>query len=189
MATSTPIRKKRNFKGLGLSAQALAPPPPEPEPLPILGPSLSNIAVGGKMAPVGNISGPSTASTADSGASGGSNTSDAMAPSIVAPPAAPVVGSGVGVSGGGGGGKKKRPGPLSLGPKTIGGSGAADPQEQLKAANGGIGNGNVNQGKNLLDESGMLTIPAGSGSAPVTATLGGGSPFRLVYRSPEKRGV
>jgi hypothetical protein len=52
-----------------------------------------------------------------------------------------------------------------LGAKSVGGSVAVEPKPNANA-------------KTILDESGMLTIPAASGSAPATATVGSASPFR-----------
>lgn len=159
------VRKKRNFKGLGLSAQALAPPPAEPEPLPILGHTL----VPQRPAPVPGST-TTTASTTSTGSSSGtpaqpvSNASSV--PTVVTPAAGPTTG----------GGKKKRPAQLALGAKSIGGSAAQEAQEKLSAADA---NGAAN-GKSILDESGMLTLPNGSGSAPGTATMGSASPFRSV---------
>jgi hypothetical protein len=169
MASTAPlVRKKRNFKGLGLTASALAPPPQEPEPLPILGPSL----VPQRPAPI-----PHSLSTVSITATVGSGNSSTPSLSGVSTPSIPaVVTPANGSSGGGGGGKKKRPGPLSLGPKSIGGSAAQESQDKLASAVDGA-NGSAN-GKSILDESGMLTIPSGSGSAPVTATMSGASPFR-----------
>lgn len=144
MSAAAGVRKKRNFKGLGLAAASLAPPPAEPEPHPIIGSTLQAT----RVAP---IPGSNTAE-----ANGGANADGAASN---APAAAPPTG-----------GKKKRPGPLALGAKSVGGSAAAESQSKAN-------------GKTILDESGMLTIPAASGSAPATATMGSASPFRWVFVS------
>lgn len=154
---ATPIiRKKRNIKGLGLSDKALAPPPPaEAEPLPIIGSTLAP----SRLAPI-----PGTGGGGDTPGSG-----------MIAPAPTPAAA----VTPGPAGGKKKRPGALNLGAKSIGGSGAQ--QREDTATQHGNGLAPVAQ-KTVLDESGMLTIPAPS-SAPVTATLGSASPFRSNYQS------
>jgi hypothetical protein len=156
MATSI-VRKKRNFKGLGLNPTA-PPPAPEPEPLPIIGPSFMPT----RPAPIPGVR--ATEGNGDASAVVG----------IIAPAPTPATGVTPG-SAPGPGGKKKRPGPLSLGNKSVGGSGA---QQREGAA---VTNGNgapAPIAKTVLDENGMLTIPAPS-STPVTATLGA-SPFRWV---------
>ena len=168
MASTAPlVRKKRNFKGLGLSASALAPPPQEPEPLPILGPSL----VPQRPAPI-----PSSLSTVSITATAGSVSSTPSLSGVSTPASIPAVVTPATGSSVAAGGKKKRPGPLSLGAKSIGGSAAQESKDKLASTVDGA-NGNAN-GKSILDESGMLTIPSGSGSAPVTATMGSASPFR-----------
>ncbi|KAG8843895.1 MAP kinase kinase (MEK) [Serendipita sp. 405] len=165
MATPAPIRKKRNFKGLGLSEKALAPIAPEPEPLPIRGPSL----VASRPAPVPG--GNSSASSSVNGIGGGKDDKDAKTNSAAAAPSAGLGGTPA-TGGGAGGGKKKRPGALSLGPKSIGGSAAS-------SSDAGHANGST---KATLDENGMLTIP-NANSAPGTATIGSVSPFRSNYQS------
>ncbi|KAG8820734.1 MAP kinase kinase (MEK) [Serendipita sp. 401] len=165
MATPAPIRKKRNFKGLGLSEKALAPIAPEPEPLPIRGPSL----VASRPAPVPG--GNSSASSGVNGIGGGKDDKDAKTNSAAAAPSAGLGGTPA-TGGGAGGGKKKRPGALSLGPKSIGGSAAS-------SSDVGHANGST---KATLDENGMLTIP-NANSAPGTATIGSVSPFRSNYQS------
>jgi hypothetical protein len=168
MATSF-VRKKRNFKGLGLNANALAPPPPpEPEPLPIIGPSFMPT----RPAPIPGSKASAAATTAEGN---GDASAVAGGSGIVAPAPTPATGITPVVTPGPVG-KKKRPGPLSLGNKSVGGSGAQQ-REDAAAMNG---NGvPVPVAKTVLDESGMLTIPAPS-SAPVTATMGSASPFRWV---------
>ncbi|KAG8857688.1 MAP kinase kinase (MEK) [Serendipita sp. 411] len=166
MATPAPIRKKRNFKGLGLSEKALAPIAPEPEPLPIRGPSL----VASRPAPVPG--GNSSASSGVNGIGGGKDDKDAKANSAAAAPSAGLGGTPATGGGAAGGGKKKRPGALSLGPKSIGGSAAS-------SSDVGHANGST---KATLDENGMLTIP-NANSAPGTATIGSVSPFRSNYQS------
>lgn len=154
--TTPIIRKKRNIKGLGLTASALAPPPPaDAEPLPIIGPSL----VASRPAPI-----PGALNLGTGGDTPGSGT--------IAPAPTPAAGITPGPTPGG---KKKRPGALKLGSGTsVGGSGA---QQREDTVQNGNGLAPAAQAKPILDESGMLTIPAPS-SAPATATLGGVSPFR-----------
>ncbi|CAG7846823.1 Dual specificity protein kinase FUZ7 [Serendipita indica DSM 11827] len=173
---ATPIRKKRNFKGLGLSEKALAPLPVEPEPLPILGPSL----VASRPAP--------TPASLSLGAKGGTDTPASDAESMIAhngstssiSSAVPPSVASKATSGASGGPKKKKPVPLSLGAKSVGGSAAAAASNDRLGAEAQT-NGN-NAGKAVLDENGMLTIPNAS-SAPGTATIGSVSPFRSNYQS------
>jgi mitogen-activated protein kinase kinase len=156
---AAPVRKKRNFKGLGLSEKALAPPPLEPEPLPLLGPNL----VPTRPAPI-------PGSNANANEEVKTATTERDTPSTAGAKTPGV-----------GGPKKKRPAQLSLGPKSVGGSAASGSNDKL-VVNNDAASGNAGQanGKSILDDNGMLTIPAASGSAPVTATLGSASPFRCV---------
>ena len=173
---ATPIRKKRNFKGLGLTDKALAPLPVEPEPLPILGPSL----VASRPAPTPGGLALSAKGGTDTPASDAEsmiahNGSTSSLSSAVLPSSTSAVTKGTPSALGGT--KKKKPVPLSLGAKSVGGSAAVAAPAASSDRLGAEAQTNGNAGKALLDENGMLTIPNAS-SAPGTATLSGVSPFR-----------